>query len=370
MASQIRVLRFPRSDDNSAFVLLQVTPRGSKRLDLKLVGTEGEAPYVASCKSFHSPLTSQSRRPWVVSLRVKNCPASESEWQQILEDLFQQNPLPDIQATATIQSEKSISITIRKEIQGITQRLGAITLDHDPDEAIELFEWCGTAVESSASSKQAVAELTIKSSESEAAVTQLQSQLEELIKAKDEDETALLRKFRDLLNEKKIKIREQQQALTSLATNPSMAGQSQPSQVVEAEVEQSKPRKPARQPGKSRASKRKAPATRRVEQSDDDDNTNTMDVDIKREAEDTDLGITTEETASIGSNDDGGSVHSNSSQKNEAPASATESRENAPSKETERPPPPRALPFATKKSAKPSPAPVPAGSETESDDEL
>jgi hypothetical protein len=58
----------------------------------------------------------------VVSLRVKNCPASESEWQQILEDLFQQEPLPDIQATATVQSQKSISITIRKEIQGITVR--------------------------------------------------------------------------------------------------------------------------------------------------------------------------------------------------------------------------------------------------------
>jgi hypothetical protein len=58
----------------------------------------------------------------VVSLRVKNCPASENEWQQILEDLFQQEPLPDIQATATVQSKRSISITIRKDIQGITVR--------------------------------------------------------------------------------------------------------------------------------------------------------------------------------------------------------------------------------------------------------
>lgn len=59
----------------------------------------------------------------VMSLRVSNCPASESEWQQTLESLFQQKPLPDIQATATVQSEKSISITLRKEIQGITVRL-------------------------------------------------------------------------------------------------------------------------------------------------------------------------------------------------------------------------------------------------------
>ncbi|KAM0343716.1 hypothetical protein ACHAPU_008307 [Fusarium lateritium] len=359
------VLRFPRSDDKSAFVLVQVTSKGSKRLDLKLVGTEGEEPYVASLKHDR-----------VVPLRVKNCPASESEWQQILEDLFQQKPLPGIQATATVQTQNTISITIRKEIQGITQRLGAITLSHDPDEAIELFEWCGAAVESSTTSKQAVADLSVRSSEAETAVTQLQSQLEELIKAKDQDETALLRKFRDLLNEKKIKIREQQQALALLSTNPSMAGQSQPSQAVEVEVEQPKPRKPTRQAGKSRASKRKTPASRRVEESDDDDAAapaavDTMDVDIKQEAEETDPGDTTEATASVDSeeddntgNEDAGVVHSGSSQQNGALAS-----KKSPPKEVQEPPPPRALPFTAKKPVKSTPA-LAAGSETESDDEL
>ncbi|KAF4957364.1 hypothetical protein FSARC_11316 [Fusarium sarcochroum] len=378
MASQTRVLRFPRSDDKSAFVLLQVTPKGSKRLDLKLVGTEGEEPYVASCKSFHSPPPRLHRNlgPWVVSLRVKNCPASESEWQRILEDLFQQEPLPDIQATATIQSGKSISITIRKEIQGITQRLGAITLNHDPDEAIELFEWCGAAVESSAASKQAMADLSVRSSESETAVTQLQSQLDELIKAKEEDETALLRKFRDLLNEKKLKIREQQQVLASISANPSLPGQSQPSQVVEAEIEDPKPRKPrkpTRQAGKSRTSKRKAPASRRVEESEDDAGAETMDVDnIKQEAEDTDPGNTTEATASVATDDDDdeddAGVHSSSSQHNDAPASTAAPEKKTPPRRAEKPPPPRALPFATKKTEKS--APLPAGSETESDDEL
>ncbi|SPJ87921.1 related to mitotic apparatus protein p62 [Fusarium torulosum] len=359
MAAPFRVLRFPRSDDKSAFVLLQVTSKGSKRLDLKLVGTEGEEPYVASLKHDR-----------VVSLRVKNCPASESEWQKILEDLFQQEPLPDIQATATVQSQKSISITIRKEIQGITQRLGAIILSHDADEAIELFEWCGAAVETSTTSKQSVADLSVKSSEAETAVTQLQSQLEELIKAKDEDETALLRKFRDLLNEKKIKIREQQQALALLSANPSMAGQSQPSQAVEVEVEQPKSRKPARKAGKSRTSKRKAPASRRVEESDDDAAVDTMDVDVKQEAEDTDPGNTTEATASVDSDEDNNAgdgddgVQSSSSQQNDALASKKTSP-----KEVDEPPPPRALPFTAKKPAKSTPTAA-AGSETESDDEL
>ncbi|KAJ4025201.1 hypothetical protein NW752_002669 [Fusarium irregulare] len=294
----MHVLRFPRNDDTTAFVLLQVTPKGSKPLDLKLVGTEGEEPYVASY------------------------------------------------------------------------------------EAIELFEWCGAAVESSAASKQAAANLSVKSSEAESAATQLQSQLEELIRAKDEDETALLRKFRDLLNEKKLKIREQQQSLAALAANPSLAGQSQFSQAVEVEIEQPKPKKPARQAGKSRTAKRKAPATKRVEESDDDAGADVMDVDIKQEAEDTDPGNTTEVTASVDSDNGesdadadadagvGVGVHLSPSQQVYAPASTAATQEKAPAKAAEAPPPPRALPFATKKTAKATPVPATTCSETESDDEL
>ncbi|QPC79580.1 hypothetical protein HYE68_010332 [Fusarium pseudograminearum] len=358
MSPAMRVLRFPRSDDKAAFVLIQVTQKGSKPLDLKLVGTEGEEPYVTSLK--HDK---------VMSLRVSNCPASESEWKRILQSLFQQEPLPDIQATATVQSEKSISITLRKEVQGITQRLGAITLSHDPDEAIELFEWCGAAVESSISSKQAAADLAVKSSEADAAVAQLQSQLEDLIKAKCEDETLLLRRFRDLLNEKKIKIREQQQALAALAANPSMAGHSQPSQAAAAEVEQPKPKpkskQRSRQAAKSRPAKRKAPATRRVEESEDDAGVDTMDVDVKREPEDTDPGNTTEATASVDSDDEDDIIQLKPSQQIYGSTSVAASQEKVPAKAAEKPPPPRALPFTTKKIA-----PTPAGDETESDDKL
>lgn len=49
MASTTRVIKLPRDDDESAHVLIQVTQKGSKPLDVKLVGTEGEAPYVAIC---------------------------------------------------------------------------------------------------------------------------------------------------------------------------------------------------------------------------------------------------------------------------------------------------------------------------------
>lgn len=51
---------------------------------------------------------------------VKNCPTSDTEWHAILTSLLSQEPLADIQATASVQSGSSISITIRKQVQGIT----------------------------------------------------------------------------------------------------------------------------------------------------------------------------------------------------------------------------------------------------------
>jgi hypothetical protein len=60
-----QVLRFSRSDEESSFVLVQVVSTGSRPLDLRLVGTEGEAPYVAICKLVRTsrPISSQVE-PW------------------------------------------------------------------------------------------------------------------------------------------------------------------------------------------------------------------------------------------------------------------------------------------------------------------
>lgn len=60
------------------------------------------------------------RHDRVGSLRVQNCPASEEEWQTILERLFAHEPQPEIQASASVQRDSSISIIVRKNIQGIT----------------------------------------------------------------------------------------------------------------------------------------------------------------------------------------------------------------------------------------------------------
>jgi hypothetical protein len=40
------IIRVPRTDEVGAFVLGEVTPSGSKPLNVKFVATEGEEPYV------------------------------------------------------------------------------------------------------------------------------------------------------------------------------------------------------------------------------------------------------------------------------------------------------------------------------------
>ena len=45
------ILRIPRSDSDGDYVLVNVASKGRNPLDLRLLATEGEAPYVAESKS-------------------------------------------------------------------------------------------------------------------------------------------------------------------------------------------------------------------------------------------------------------------------------------------------------------------------------
>ncbi|KAI9158491.1 hypothetical protein HJFPF1_06486 [Paramyrothecium foliicola] len=353
--SQPRVLRVNRSDDDSAFVLFQISSSGTKPLDLKIIATEGEAPYVATLKNDK-----------VASLRVKNCPASEKEWHAILSSLLNQEYLPDIQATATVQSESTISVTIRKQIQGITQRLGSIILNHDADEAIELFEWCGTAAEAAASSQKALADASANAQKLNDTIAELKAQLDELVQVKQDDETALLLKFRDLLNEKKVKIREQQKLLAtaSLGDDDRAAVPSSPPPAPEQK----------RRPGKSRPAKRKVQPTT-VEEYSGEEGIERMDVDeVKAETRETDSDRETEETASIASDENADADDNVPNVTDAKQAASSKAGKDTHKKQAEQPPPRRELPFTHRKNnnpatAKSAPPPHP-GSETESDDEL
>jgi hypothetical protein len=175
-------------------------------------------------------------------------------------------------------------------------------------------------------------------------------QLDELIQAKNEDETVLLQKFRDLLNEKKLKIREQQKIIAQASFAEDVAASPQ---------HEASPQ-PVRKPAASRAGKRKA-ASKDTQVADMTSDAEEMDIDepIKIEAEETDPGNTTDGTASTAGGDDSD---------NEEPASSN-AKTAAPSttQKADKPPPPRSLPFNQKRAAaKPAPK---ASSETDSDDD-
>lgn len=346
MTAPSKVLKFPCSD--GSFVLVQATSKGSSPLDLKLVGTEGGAAYRVTLK--------QDR---IASLRVKNCPVSESEWQDILQSLFQLRPLSDIQATATVEADTSIAVTVRKIIQGTTHRLGAITLNYTESEEIGLFDWCAAAVDASVEGRKGLAEAEAQKEALESDVKDYKRQLDELIQAKNDDETVLLQKFRDLLNEKKLKIREQQKIICTASFPVDDPQSPEPQQSPE-------PARPARKPAASRAGKRKA-AAKDAQDGGETLDAEDMDVDdpIKVEAEDTDPGNTTDGTASTAGEDDEDEEPSGPSSTRPAPAPPSPTKK----KDDKAPPPPRSLPFIRKKPAAKPVSKAQSGTDSE-DDEL
>lgn len=141
-----RVLRIPQHGDADKYVLVHVSSSGKAELDLKLVGTEGNAPYFLSCKPQeeqfrNSPeyLTISQSKLTVsfsiivkhnrsASLKTKNCPCSQNDWDNILSMLLLGKPVEDeeidvykgLEIIADVEDQVSISLTIRKRIEGIT----------------------------------------------------------------------------------------------------------------------------------------------------------------------------------------------------------------------------------------------------------
>lgn len=60
------IFRFPHEDDKKAFVIVRIATKGPGRLDLKLVGTEGELQYAAVCKSSYFSSTPLQYRTLVL----------------------------------------------------------------------------------------------------------------------------------------------------------------------------------------------------------------------------------------------------------------------------------------------------------------
>jgi hypothetical protein len=201
-------------------------------------------------------------------------------------------------------------------------------------------------------------------------IARLKESLEELVKLKNENESQLLEKFSLLLNEKKLKIRDQQRLLVTSNVDPTKLE----------DVEQSRLAIRAHPAGPSRKGKRKAGEN--TEDSDDEsDGFEKMDVDkevtneVPNDSEE-DRQTPDESTADEASDDDELPAappprnpvnDTKTNNKSTVPASKASSS-TAPSEQIA-PPPKRELPFAKKPAAPAKLAPV-DGSETESDDEL
>ncbi|KAL2136717.1 hypothetical protein VTI74DRAFT_2128 [Chaetomium olivicolor] len=379
------IIRIARTDEEGAFILGEVTSSGSKPLNVKFVATEGEEPYVVKL-----------RHDRIGDLRASNSPCSPEEWESILKALLlRAESVEGIEAGAEANVGKSITITIRRRVAGINQRLGALTLNHTADEAIQLFDWCGAATLEREKFQETLVSEKAKVSDLEARITELRNQLDELTESKKAREAEILEKFCSLLNEKKVKIREQQRLLSTAQVDPSKLEAARASQAARApNIQQS------RKPAPSRRTKRKAleDASGGGSSSDSDDGfekpsagADKMDVDpkepepedepLKENPESEDRQTTDEDATATGSEADEEEAAPPPSpppkarqQKKPEPmakpkpkGSAAPTRQGAKGKDVEIHIPKRPLRRTTPKAATPPPA---HGSETESDDEL
>lgn len=248
------------------------------------------------------------------------------------------------------------------------QRLGEITIGVARGAEYNVLDWCATAVDAATDSKLTAQKVSSKAEELEATVADLKKQLDELITAKSEDETSLLSKFRDLLNEKKVKIRQQQKIIASISNKAADSPSPQPAPTVESTSEDK-----GRKAGKSRGGKRKANVVKEEEES-SEDGFEPMEVEKRKsDPEDSDPGEDTDVTASTASDDEdlGQEAAKNGGDATTLKGSSQQPRPQ-PTKAAVPPPAPRSLPFAK---AKPQPATranasAGADSETDSDDEL
>jgi hypothetical protein len=238
------------------------------------------------------------------------------------------------------------------------------------EEELDIFDLCGRTVQALDSAKHELEAYQNTISDQKAKIAKLEESFKELVKLKTENETQLLEKFSLLLNEKKLKIRDQQRLLAGATIDPAKV------QAVEEHRLAVRPRTA----GPSRKGKRKA-VSKAPELSDNESESDAgfekMEVDVQKD-DDSD-----QETAQT-PGDSATETQSEDEDLAPPPPQSPPAREIV--ARTERAqagnagssialeddvPPKRELPFSKKPPAQPSNAlSNDDGSETESDDEL
>ncbi|RAH48557.1 uncharacterized protein BO95DRAFT_440366 [Aspergillus brunneoviolaceus CBS 621.78] len=226
-----RILRFPRSDEPKACVLLHVTRRGPSALDLDLVGTEGECPFTGAVRQSH-----------LNSYRSKNYQGTEDDWTRIILHVLgqaeqcgkEQDLLAGLEALAIISGseiqDKEIKIVIRKRVQTITQKFGTLVLKQNDEQTIHLYDWTSISAERAGFLERRCSGLLDRYRAAEQTIKDLDAQLNELIGAKTRHEELLMNNLMQLLNEKKLKIRNQQRVIATTEVAPEQEFRTQETQ--------------------------------------------------------------------------------------------------------------------------------------------
>lgn len=166
-------------------------------------------------------------------MRSKHSPIEGTEWEDVLSSVLltqqyeEKRSKPDsvekLELTSLVADDQ-LTVIVRRNISGITQRLGEITLrildEEEAADRVELLDWVAVAVDRATLLENEVKNLNVKYEEQGRTIDRLNKQLEELIVAKNEHEASLLQNSQELLNAKKLKIRDQQRLLAGAKVDP------------------------------------------------------------------------------------------------------------------------------------------------------
>lgn len=181
-------------------VVVEVLQQGPQPLDVRLVGCEGENPYVATLRQRDVPKLKQKFR------------GSNEDWAAVVSHFLLQQPVAahlssGVHLVYTLTDD--LELAFRQDVQGIRIALGEIRLPRDDDFEFNPFDWAQVSAKAHAATLQELVHLKSQASGELDTIAKLNAQLDDFLSAKDEAEAAMLGQFMDLLNEKKRKIRDQ-----------------------------------------------------------------------------------------------------------------------------------------------------------------
>ncbi|KAG8160399.1 hypothetical protein KVR01_009935 [Diaporthe batatas] len=317
-------------------VLVRVAPRSSTKsrpLDLELRATDDVRAFVLPLQ--HSKISRYRRDASSLS---------DEEWESCLTSLLLgTGPIGELDVSAKFTGE-NLDIEIGKRVSGATDVAGTLVLrpSKSATKNADMFAWASEAVLRQAQLAEELAELKLKHDHLEKRVDDETAKLKALAHSKNDFESEHNSFFRDLINEKKLKIRTQEQILATARVDEAKLA------ALKARAEPAKSEAISRHPGaagSSRKGKRKAES-----HADDADGADLdgMDIDKKSVISGQELyeidQATEEDTASEHEPDSEPKPASKSNKPSNLHGNATVVTAN----EDEEMPAPRALPFGRK----------------------